>query len=483
MIINKFYYNLENIFIYKRVYIQRRSKMANKFILFLLMFSIFLLFPGISNSQPNQACQLIQLTDTERDSRDADVCGDGTGVIFTSRGDILNNGHPEQEDIFFADITDPFNPVFYQLTNTPENDDRPSISDDCTFVSFDSDADYTGMNAAGEDEMFLINISDPNNPLFLQLTPNIANSSIGGNISGDGTKIVFQSNRDYTGMNGDGSREFFVFDSLNIPIPIGQMTNDPNADGSIIQNPTADFDGTRVAFVSTEMYIPPNNIPNGARQLFLVDVLYNPPNPIVTDVFQITNLPNNDFSSTSPTFTPNGNYILYGSNDNTGGMNPDEERELFLANVTNPNAPVITQITKSPTFTTSSGAINTDATSVAFITRSVTFSNGEDEEIILGDTNDPNNPSFISLTRFLAGNDIDSLSASNDLFYMAFESDSPIIGNNPDESDEVFLLINDDCGFAIGRAIPTMSEWGLIAMAGLLGIVGFMVIRRKQLAA
>lgn len=28
--------------------------------------------------------------------------------------------------------------------------------------------------------------------------------------------------------------------------------------------------------------------------------------------------------------------------------------------------------------------------------------------------------------------------------------------------------------------IPTLSEWGLIAMAGILGIVGFMVIRRRK---
>ena len=31
--------------------------------------------------------------------------------------------------------------------------------------------------------------------------------------------------------------------------------------------------------------------------------------------------------------------------------------------------------------------------------------------------------------------------------------------------------------------IPTLSEWGLIAMAGILGIVGFMVIRRKKVSA
>jgi hypothetical protein len=31
--------------------------------------------------------------------------------------------------------------------------------------------------------------------------------------------------------------------------------------------------------------------------------------------------------------------------------------------------------------------------------------------------------------------------------------------------------------------IPTLSEWGLIAMAGILGIVGFMVMRRRKATA
>ncbi len=33
------------------------------------------------------------------------------------------------------------------------------------------------------------------------------------------------------------------------------------------------------------------------------------------------------------------------------------------------------------------------------------------------------------------------------------------------------------------RDVPTLSEWGLIAMAGILGIVGFMVIRRRKATA
>ncbi len=43
-----------------------------------------------------------------------------------------------------------------------------------------------------------------------------------------------------------------------------------------------------------------------------------------------------------------------------------------------------------------------------------------------------------------------------------------------------------DCGipgFPAETTIPTLSEWGLIAMAGILGIIGFIVIRRRQATA
>lgn len=37
------------------------------------------------------------------------------------------------------------------------------------------------------------------------------------------------------------------------------------------------------------------------------------------------------------------------------------------------------------------------------------------------------------------------------------------------------------CG-PIPRNVPTISEWGLIAIADILGIIGFMVIRRRATA-
>ena len=44
---------------------------------------------------------------------------------------------------------------------------------------------------------------------------------------------------------------------------------------------------------------------------------------------------------------------------------------------------------------------------------------------------------------------------------------------------------NEETGFCSNfvSEVPTLSEWGLIAMAGVLGVVGFMVVRRKRVTA
>ncbi|MEX1000122.1 MAG: IPTL-CTERM sorting domain-containing protein [Thermodesulfobacteriota bacterium] len=48
-----------------------------------------------------------------------------------------------------------------------------------------------------------------------------------------------------------------------------------------------------------------------------------------------------------------------------------------------------------------------------------------------------------------------------------------------------FEVVNrafDQCEPPVSN-VPTLSEWGLISMAGILGIVGFMVMRRRKVAA
>ena len=55
--------------------------------------------------------------------------------------------------------------------------------------------------------------------------------------------------------------------------------------------------------------------------------------------------------------------------------------------------------------------------------------------------------------------------------------------------NEEAVRFGEECNIDTGRCqfeprdVPTLSEWGLIAMAGVLGLVGFMVMRRKRATA
>jgi hypothetical protein len=63
---------------------------------------------------------------------------------------------------------------------------------------------------------------------------------------------------------------------------------------------------------------------------------------------------------------------------------------------------------------------------------------------------------------------------------MAFHSNADINGGNPDGNIEVFLSVCFDPNAHTN--VPTLSDWGLIALAGILGMAGFMVMRRRKLA-
>jgi hypothetical protein len=58
------------------------------------------------------------------------------------------------------------------------------------------------------------------------------------------------------------------------------------------------------------------------------------------------------------------------------------------------------------------------------------------------------------------------------------EGDGPT-DQDPELSEITCLIVND----LIPHNVPTLSEWGLIAMAGILGLVGFMVLRRRKVTA
>lgn len=67
----------------------------------------------------------------------------------------------------------------------------------------------------------------------------------------------------------------------------------------------------------------------------------------------------------------------------------------------------------------------------------------------------------------------------------AFDLDLWSICFTPDASGFSITSASQGENFSCGDTIPvpTLSEWGLIATAGILGIVGFMIIRRRKITA
>ncbi len=416
---------------------------------------IALLLAALSNvgycDVPQQSCEILQITNSTLDSRYPSACDNGNGMLFSSRADLAGNGHADQEDLFFADLSDPSNPLFYQLTNSDRSERGLSISQDCSGAVFNSRSDYLSSNPSNYSQLFYVDISDPSAPLFRQLTNTAANNrSAHGSISDDGSKIAIATQEDLTGnnLNPDASREFFIFDFDNGVDPFGQLTSDPTI-GSISSNPIINPDGSRVAFVNSKNFIPPGNNANGGRELYLAEIAFDPPNPPSSTLFQVTDLPDNSLYVGGIAFARDGEQVLLGSVADLVGDNGDGNQDLFLADVSAPSAPLFTQITRSAEFTASRGVISEDGTRIAFVTDNPDFhpDNGDvSDELILSDINYPANPLFRPLTDLPAGSELDDINAADDFSMILFVSEADLVsGGNADGNDEIFLIQPDGC--------------------------------------
>lgn len=91
-----------------------------------------------------------------------------------------------------------------------------------------------------------------------------------------------------------------------------------------------------------------------------------------------------------------------------------------------------------------------------------------------------------------AGNLLLDITKPEDSVYQQFDA----IGDSLPIMQRVFSsFVNAETGVVSGnglvtqfvcesvRNVPTLSEWGIIAMAGLLGLVGFIVMRRRKVTA
>ena len=394
-----------------------------------------------------------------------------------------------------------------QITNDPVlESERPDINSPGSYIAFDSDSNINGGNPNNNTEVFLY---DTTTDVFTQITDTTSGFNITASISDDANIIAFESTANITGQNPDGSREIVFFNRATSTFT--QITDDPNT-GNRSRQPSVSDDGDFIAFRS-EFSINGGN-PENNNEIYL----YNVNTGVIT---QITTTMTGE--SYGPSISADGTYISFESEADISGLNPEMNRDMFLFNTSFSSFTNLTNATSGDSF---NGKISSDGQYVAFVSRSpltplfisgnqvyvVNTTTGAITQITNVDGNgsfpspnadgsiisfdfggnlnggnpegnkevyvyDMSNGVITQITQQTTG-DSDDPSINGNGSLIAFESNANINGGNPNGEEEIYLAT---C--FIPEPIPTLSEWGLIAMASILGIAGFMVIRRRKATA
>ncbi len=349
-------------------------------------------------------------------NKEPSINSDGTRIAFVSDHDLTGGNADGAREIFLFDTTAN---SFTQVTNTTNppldfGNQDPSINGDGTRIAFESNRDLTGGNADGNIEIFLY---DTTTNSFTQVT----NTTGGGNefpvLSGDGTRIAFESNRDLTGGNADGNVEIFLFDMTT-----NSFTQVTNTTGGGNEFASINNDGTRIAFRSDRDLTGDNA--DGNLEIFLYDTT-------TSRLTQVTST-SGGFNDT-PAINGDGTHIAFVSDRFPAG-NPDGNSEIFLFNSTTGG---IAQITFTTVGFNTRPKINSDGTRIAFRSdRDFTGGNADgNDEIFLYDTTSNN---FTQVTNTTAGgNEFPVI--SSDGMRIAFTSDKFSNIGNADGNLEIFL--------------------------------------------
>lgn len=328
----------------------------------------------------DSGCSIRQITDSvfsDRGVFDPDVSRGS--VVFSSRGNFTGLNEEQHVEVFLYDG--------HGITQITDSDGTPIFAAqlDEGLVAFPSGRDITGDNPDRRDQVFLydgtkiVQVTQDGFQSFSLDGGRIAFASfVGGafifdghqvaqvtevnlgveSLSLDGSSIAFESRKDLTGENPDGSLEIFVLESGEIR----QISNSPAHDrrsetpsmdsGSIAFRSTANLTG-RNRDANEEIYlydgetiiqITDSSPPHGSRRPNLDDgrIAFESTADLTgenddhneeiflydgSSVIQVTR--STQVSNRQPTL--DGQWLAFLSRDDIVGQNPDLTDEVFLA--------------------------------------------------------------------------------------------------------------------------------------------------------
>lgn len=366
-----------------------------------------------------------QLTNSESNSAGSShlpsINSDGTRIAFTSYADHVGQNPDRNLEIFLYDIDLGMIQITSSVTAYPYlGSTEPSISGDGETIVFSSSADLVGMNPDLRAELFIFNVVSGT---LKQITSSEPFSSIDADISANGAAVAFSSRSNLTGENPDGINQIFLFDVVTETLrQISHATQGATS-------PTVNFDGTLIAFLSSDDLTGENADRN--REIFIFDVVSD-------GTRQVTNTIGGSSccSSGYPAISDDGERIVFETTRNFTGSNPDGNREmvLFLGEtgefIQATNSTFDNRDVAAPPSLSGNGDFSATSQEA-----DLTSGNPDHSfEIFLFDVRDRSLHQITSSTRDSSN---PSLSGSGDA--IAFTSEGDFTGENADHSQELFL--------------------------------------------
>lgn len=240
---------------------------------------------------------------------DAQVAPGGKFVVYSSDSDPLATNDDGNRELFLIDLG---KRATTQLTNATEDCNQPSIDKRGKRIAFLSKADFTGANADGSEELFVLERATS---AFTQVTDTALGSpSDDVQMSANGNVVVFTSTADLTGENADNNREIFLFDiAAGTLAQLTQTTSGQN------RRPSVDQGGKLVAFESTVDGLSGPNL-DGNFEVYR----------LTTADLSVVRLTDTDADSRNAVISANGKVVVYESDGDPLGGNADGSDELFL---------------------------------------------------------------------------------------------------------------------------------------------------------
>ncbi len=327
----------------------------------------------------------------------------------------------------------------------------PQVAGDGQTIVFASETNDTGANGDANGEIFLVAADGSG---LTQLTSSAAGASANPAIAAASRRIAFESTADLAGGNADGSREIFVVE----PDGSGLRQLTSGVADTASRLPRIDGAGTFVVFESNADLDGGN--PDGGYEVWRARADGTAaPERLTGDPLR---------ASRAPDISADGGSVAYVSSADPLGTNPEGNAEVFVRDL---GTGIVRQLTSSATGSASGARLSGDGAFVFFASDAPYF------ETVPGDPSDlyrvpaaggpvsrasgPRGPSLVGGAALaLLGGGGGSAAPSHDGSRAVFAALGNGTGGNPDVLPEVLLAdFVAPADIRVGRVIPTVLAW------------------------